>query len=385
MHGAPTSTARWFTRIWANTYQREHPGVPVMWATALSLAIHDPAFGVEVAGPVDEDFVEVLAARGQNALELLGTARMVLVVFILMAVAGAFLFGADLLGLWAALVGFILLALDPFHIALSRLLIMDALVSVLMLLSVLALTRCLLADSWFACIVSAIAAGLAMLTKTPAIFLGPFALLLFGLAALWQRPPVHKISRRGLVARFLIWGTITVSIYFLLWPAMWVDPIGVLSKVWGESITYATGEHVSRTFFAGQIVAGDPGPTFYPLTLLWRTTPVVLAGLLLALVFVRQVKSNPTMAATCLVLGLFALFYGVLIATGQKKLDRYVLPLLPPLDLLAGVGWTATAVWIHRQARPMIGAGYAATLAVSIPVLALLVHAGGSLAVSPYF
>ena len=43
-----------------------------------------------------------------------------------------------LLGFWAALCGFVLMAFDPFHLAHSRLLHLDGLVSSFMLLAVIA-------------------------------------------------------------------------------------------------------------------------------------------------------------------------------------------------------------------------------------------------------
>jgi hypothetical protein len=34
---------------------------------------------------------------------------------------------------------------------------------------------------------------------------------------------------------------------------------------------------------------------------------------------------------------------------GVKKFDRYLLPIYPPLDLVAGIGWTAAAGWVRQQ------------------------------------
>ncbi len=61
-----------------------------------------------------------------------------MVIAIVIAVSLAYLSAVRLVGLLPALVGFLLLAFDPFLIALSRLLHVDGLVSALMLLSLLA-------------------------------------------------------------------------------------------------------------------------------------------------------------------------------------------------------------------------------------------------------
>jgi 4-amino-4-deoxy-L-arabinose transferase-like glycosyltransferase len=129
---------------------------------------------------------------------------------------------------------------------------------------------------------SALFLALAALTKTPAVLIGPAALLLFVLEWGW---PADKDKKRDrtLIRGFLAWGALALVLYALLWPAMWTDPIGVPIKL-VSSMVGAAGEHELPNYFMGAPTY-NPGPTFYPLAFLFRTTPIVLAGLILAAIF----------------------------------------------------------------------------------------------------
>lgn len=372
-------------REWAATYQREHPGVTVMAAGALALAALHPSYAEAAPAHID-DAVAVLREQGQDPLRLLAAARALLAAAITAALVLAFLYALNLLGPWPALAGFLLLAFEPFHVGLSRLLHLDGLVSSLMLLSLLALAGFVLRGRRRHLVVSAAAAALAMLTKTPALFLAPFTALALTAAALLPAAQPPRARLRAALLAFAAWSAVAAALYFLLWPAMWVDPLGTLSKVWGESITYATGEHGSRTFFAGSIVTGDPGAPFYPVTLLWRTTPVLLVGLALALIFVRRLGQDRTQAAALLLLAAFALLYALFIALGQKKLDRYLLPAFPPLDLIAGAGFVAAAAWLRDRLHAAdVAPRLALIFAAAVPAAAVLAQAGSAAATRPYF
>ena len=79
-----------------------------------------------------------------------------------------------------------------------------------------------------------------------------------------------------------IWLPGAVVVVFGLFPAMWVDPLGVLRRLFGMSGSYFDAP-VHVHFFRG-LVTADPGPLFYPLALLFRVTPIVLIGLVASLV-----------------------------------------------------------------------------------------------------
>jgi 4-amino-4-deoxy-L-arabinose transferase-like glycosyltransferase len=329
-----------------------------------------------------------MRAHGHDPVDVLAAGRTIVVLGITIVLAIAFLEAVRLTGLWAALLGLLLVASDPFHIALSRVLHVDALMSSLMLLSLLAfLNYVYTGRRGRDLVISAVAAGLAWLTKAPAFFLIPFvgALLLF---ELWQR----SRSREGLPAEYMrwaarslgTWGAVGLLVFVLLWPAMWVDPINSLRAIAGQAIGYARSGHTEAPlFFNGAIVQGDPGLHFYPITYLWRTTPIVLVGLVLAAVALaipRERLLERSHRRTAAVLVLFTVLFTLMMSLGAKKFDRYLLPVYAPLDLVAATGWLAAARWLQRRSRGLARAG-----APALAGLAVAGQVGTVLPAFPYY
>jgi 4-amino-4-deoxy-L-arabinose transferase-like glycosyltransferase len=105
---------------------------------------------------------------------------------------------------------------------------------------------------------------------------------------------------------------------------------------------------------AGEALAkrGHPGPLFYPINYLWRTSPVVLLGLLAflaALATRRAVWRLPAERKSAVSLLLFAAVFLVVMTIGSKQIDRYLLPMFLPLDLVAGVGWILALRWLGSK------------------------------------
>lgn len=372
---------------WANTFQREHPGVMVMWAGTAGFLWRDPAYAREVPGQLGWTELEVepfLRARGHEPMELLAAGRGVLVGLITLVLLAAAWVAARLMGWAAAFAGLAFVALDPFHIALSRLLHLDGLVSSLMLLAVLLALLYLEERKRRWLLLAGAVTGLAVLTKSPALFLLPFVGLLMLVDTL-TRPATASVRERGmaLVGRYLPWLGAALLVFVLLWPAVWVEPLATPIHMFDESTDYAEGRHLSTIFFNGAAFEGDPGPTFYPTAFLWRTTPVVLAGLLLvALALLRRIAplNDERVRRTVGTLLLFVALYGLLITLGSKKLDRYALPLFAPLDIVAGVGWLAAAEWLGGR-----GGRWRAGLVAGVLGGVLALQAWGTLATAPYF
>ncbi len=228
--------------------------------------------------------------RQRSPLNLLVTARTIFVLTHTLILGLSFLYLKQLTGMLPALVAFLMLAFDPFHLGLTRLLHLDGLMSNLVLLSVLAWISYLVYAHKSALIISGIAAGLGWLTKSPAIFLIP-GIGLIWLLERWQpaiqalrRPAARRIWQAA--APLLVWVLAGILIFVMLWPAMWVRPFHTLSLVLGRAQSMADAGHNSAVFFNGRIYEnGRLGLDlfyFYPLAYLWRATPVVLLGLVLA-------------------------------------------------------------------------------------------------------
>jgi hypothetical protein len=368
MRSANFYQALW-TRDWKNTSQVGHPGVTITWAGTAGFLWKFPGY-VKLADEQfkkENKFEEFLSSKSRAALELLVAGRTFTALGVVLALLLAFPLMVRLAGWGPALLAFLLIALDPFFIALSKLLHLDGLVTALMFLSMLA----------FLCyldkgrqkqdlLLSGVAAGLSWLTKSPAFFLIPFMglLMLIELFKTWKGISMGELRHHTAwlrdiwtVARpWLIWLTIGVIVFVLLWPAIWVDPVGTISQIFTQATDYAFEGHSHVTFFNGQVFdVGQSAWYFYPVSLMWRITPPELIGVLIlgvVWIFSKAFHLSLERRRLAWVMGLFALLFIVFISLSQKQFDRYQIPVLPALCILGAFGWYALlerlGVWVRR-------------------------------------
>ena len=93
-----------------------------------------------------------------------------------------------------------------------------------------------------------------------------------------------KAQFLDLFKTLLVWGLCAGIVFVLLFPAMWVAPLATLQKMFSSALGYASEGHQGAVFWNGRVIPDGQIRDFwfYPATFLWRTTPVVLAGLLAA-------------------------------------------------------------------------------------------------------
>jgi 4-amino-4-deoxy-L-arabinose transferase-like glycosyltransferase len=140
-----------------------------------------------------------------------------------------------LAGTTVALLAAILIILDPFTTGSSRMLHVDGLAASFSLLALIqALLYIAAGRRLLDLIVSGIALGLACLARMSMLAL----VLVVGFLALaaimldWRRTDVSPHNGVAKTIRdFAIWGGVIVLTIFLLWPALWVDPGGVVATV----------------------------------------------------------------------------------------------------------------------------------------------------------
>jgi 4-amino-4-deoxy-L-arabinose transferase-like glycosyltransferase len=376
---------------WADTYEIEHPGVTVTWLGLAAYVWRYPTYPQDSPAQFDWWSTEVepiLLANGHSPLELVTAGHIFMAVAITLVLVASAAWAVRLLGFGPGGLGMLLIAADPFHIGLSRLLHVDALMSSLMLLSLLALLCYLYRGRrWADLIVSAAAAGLAWLTKSPSLFLVPFTALIVALelADSWQRQ--GRLARADWLAALralVVWGAVAGLVFVALWPSMWVDPIGTVWQVLRGAAGYAVKGHDIATYFNGVVTDGDPGWSFYPVTYLWRTTPAVLFGLVLLAGAALRPSARTGLPQPWRVLALLALFavlFTIFMTLGAKKFDRYLLPIYAPLALLAAAGWFALLRGLQRHWPQR------STLALSSAILVVVFASQQALvfASAPYF
>jgi 4-amino-4-deoxy-L-arabinose transferase-like glycosyltransferase len=339
------------------TYQIAHPGVTMLWVGALAYQVKFPEY--RHVGQVqigDTKLFQIFQKHGPPPIELLATARLGMVLVNLLIILVAYLYARRLWGRTAVWVGFLMLIFDPFYTAHSRLFHVDAFLAVFLFASLLAFLWFLRSGKISALLVSGFLAGLSWLTKTP----GFLSIAVVAGVSLWawraafaqgeQARP--RSFGKGVLFPLAGWLLSGGAVFFLLFPAMWSDPVGTLAKVVGYTLESSQGMHGGAQFvdaFEGGPCSGICYLYFYPYTFLWRSTPVVLSGLILA--GVALLKKDDAGESSLDRFALFALlFYGVLftlvMSLASKKFDRYLLPVYLPLDLLAGWGWVKGAQWL---------------------------------------
>jgi 4-amino-4-deoxy-L-arabinose transferase-like glycosyltransferase len=362
------------TREWAETNQTGHPGVTTMWLGSLGYALAG-LLGVENPG----------WAGGGAAF--LGLLRLPLAVANSLAVALGYLLLRRLLGPGTALLAALLWALSPFLVAHGRLLHLDGLLTSFMTLSLLMLlvavggqgtgergqvtgaaddhrrpasAGLLRGEARWWLIGSGVCCGLALVTKAPSLVLLPTAglLLLYDLVRHRnvEEWPLGPFVAQGLA--YALWLGVAVLTVFAVWPAMWAAPLETAGGVLREIRDNGAQPHHSGNFFLGEPV-GVPDARFYPAVVLWRTTPVTLIGLMALVGFTiydlrfaiaarRRADGSSwaqedaphalTDGRTLLGLAGFALLFGLALTLQAKKLDRYLLPIFPALEILAAAG-----------------------------------------------
>jgi hypothetical protein len=347
----------------ASTFQREHPGVTTMWAGTAGFLVEYTTYPASGLGQADEDeFNEYIVSISKSLpIELLTMGRVFMVLGSTLILLLAYLYSRRLIGLIPALCGFLLIAFDPFHLALTRLLHLDGLLGNLMLLSLLAFLYYLQEQRFLHLIISGIAAGLAWLTKSPGAFLVP-VILLISLFDLWRtksksnRLPIKKLLW-SYTWPLIAWMGFGILVFVALWPAMWVKPFQAIISIINMAIGYAESGHGAGVYYYGTVTEQLNNPLFYPVTYLWRTTPIVLLGLVAAawgFLSKRKPFNEPGIKMTLLGLLTLTLLFTIGITLGSKKLDRYLLPVYTPLDLIAGMGWASLIFWFNEREIPVI-------------------------------
>lgn len=323
---------------WSETFQTGHPGITTMWTGAAGMWAYGLRHGMVQEGTLIP-FLESLSWSDPYT-DLLITLRLPTVVLTTLVTCGIYLLLHRLWGSKVALVGGLLVALDPWYLAHSRVLHHDALMASFMTLSALALLAHIFrGPSRWTLPLSGACAGLALLSKTLALFLLPWTVLLFAVA-LWQR----RWTWSQALVDLAIWGVSACLVVFVLWPAMWLDPTDVVRRMVEMVATYARNPNEVGQFFLGRPVP-DPGPLFYPLVGAFALTPLVVLGLLtLAGEGISGLFRNagkdlaPDRCAPVRLLSVYVGVYLVFIALGEKKQARYLLPAILMLNVIAAVG-----------------------------------------------
>lgn len=376
---------------WAATYQHYHPGYTTMWVGGMALRLYEALQGTPAGAIYDWAAPAYATEYGRQMVAgVMGLA------VVLSALDVAVILALRRLSGWGvALSAGGLLLFSPYYLSQSRVLHVDALLSVLMILSALLLLIGLQEGKRRYLLVSGLLGGFALLTKTPAVFLVPFT----GLALLIHLVPELRAGWSGqakgrfgwlvrqswlkLVLPFVLW-LLMAALAFALWPAMWVNPMGVIGMVLSGAEEHLLNPHIKPRFFFGQVYEDVTLPVYYLVALALNSSFLTLPLVLIALGHYglwRRCVDLPLRPRVFWLLLAYACFFTLQMMLGSKQTERYTLPAHLALEILAAVGLVGLIGLlqraIHAQHARLAGAlpAILITLTVGLQAVAALPYA----------
>jgi hypothetical protein len=351
-----------------------YPAVTVAWPNALALLI---LFGLSRIGlgmtpSVTSSLTQFLAAADVQPLPYyvagrVATALLVTCLLFLFYILARHLFASrDGQGDEAALLSMLILSLDPTILGYSRLMHLEVPLALLMLLPTMTWLLWLKDGQKRWLLLAGLLGGLALLTKTIALLLPPIFIGLSLLAWLtdWftvvrkDKSFLPKVARRAesggypfwtwwskiFVGWLIVW-TCAALVFYILWPAMWQNPVAALTWMFDWLRKNMDAEYGNwGQFWMGHPVA-DPGPPFYLVAMLLKLSPFMLIGLVLNLVSLRLTRERRMEWS----LWAYAFFYLLAMTVNDKKAVRYVMPALVAFAPLSGCGFLTLKQWVSKR------------------------------------
>lgn len=315
------------------TFQKYHPGVTLMWVGSS---------GVKIANVITSDVFPQNFPTEVSRIFFLDRVQKILLVLVMgFTYALAFYATRKIINTKYALTTFLLMSLEPFFLGLTRVFHLEGLMSILMLASML----------WFyyftrdmaykkRLLVSGVLGGLALLTKTSAVYL----ILFIGFSSVFLTNLVsykEKLTWKSLKLPIFVtirWLFVALLTFVILWPVMWVNPLRALTGLYTGVAEVGVETDHAQIYF-GNLVP-DPGPLYYLVVTGLRTSVWLLLGFISGALFLlinkKYKKENPAMVQLFLYLLAYTLLYIIQISIPSKKLDRYILPAILSMFMIAG-------------------------------------------------
>ena len=353
----------------------------------VSLTVYKKLQGTPFAGFYEWFYPEHITALGKEMIA--GAMGLSFVVSILIVVSVLVL--RQLSNWLLAFTAGGMLAFSPYFIAHTQDFHVDGMEASFMLVSALLILLYGQKRKTAYLLLSGLAAGAAVLSKTPSLFLLPFTgltLLTYTAIRVREGWSETKENRRqwlwkevwhGVVLPLILWG-VMLSLLVALWPAIWVKPIRTLADLFLKTRDHVTNAHPLPRFLLGRrYLDARPPLTFYLWTFLFKSTFVTLS---LAIVAVghyslwRKRVTAPVTVITFWLMVAFIIFFIAEMTIGAKQIPRYILPAMPMLSIIASIGAVgmvnllqrgfSTDLWKRTAlAVPIVAVGLEALIAFS--------------------
>lgn len=371
------------------TYLRHHPGVTNMWLIGSGMflnclwhKLHPQFWGIDQPASVGACL---------NQLNFTISLWILPRIFQAVVTAGCMVVIYDLarrlVGRPIALTAIGLLALEPFFLAYQRYLTTDALQAdfgTVALLAMLVYLSQPIGDrrdhsrpyKWL--LLSGGAMGLSIMAKIPSIFFIPAVLTWLIVIELHggESFPQRGWQRQG--TDFALWLLTIGCTAVFIWPALWVAPVETLSQL----LEGLRAESQRGAFFYLGQTTDAIGLSFYPLTLLYRLSPLFLLGLMAWVIMAvkRRIWRDQQSLLQWLLASSILWVLGLL-SLSDSKIDRYINLVIPLLAILAAIGW----VWLWSElAVAMKRAQPARILATGVGGI-LIVQSAVVVSYQPYY
>ena len=373
---------------WARAVLLGYPGVPSMVLGGLGLvgryALH--AWGWLPLPGNAVDLTDALNRVSEYPLVSIPAARVAMALAASLAIVGMYELMRRLLGRRVALLAALLIAFDPWFMAHTRILHVDAPLTYFMFLSFLAFWLYLARGGWGWLALSGVCGALATLSKTPGAILGVILIVSGLIYAIHPAVPAAdrvavetpaRLRWRRFVAALAVWVVVAGVAFYALWPSMWVDPARALNWITENVRIAMQTNHPTTGVFWGadsprppvmdnpvsdlvraklpRLLRGaDRNPLYYAISLPFHLSPLTCLGLLVGLVATwRSRRQRPLLLA----LWLYAILFIVPVSLVGRRGDRYILPVYPALDLLAAMA----LAWLVQLTGPAPGAEQASS------------------------
>lgn len=321
-----TDEARWHIRSenflkalqhkdFLNTYQHNQPGVMLMWVGAAYEYIFHSNF-INPVNFTNLTNVDTYLTVSKESKTLLIVVLGVLFLFHLQLIKKLtnytvmFLYG-------------LLASVEPYLVGVDRYFHVTSLETYLLFASFLSLWLWYKNNKKVSLIFSALLFSMSLLTKIASVILLPLYVFVF----LLKLKENKSFDTKSILKDSIIFLTILLATYILLFPAILINPVLVFSKLYA-GIYGGISEDARSILYNGLFSV-----LYYPVLFIFKASPVTLVLLLCTLFSLRKLKTILELKF----LIIYILLYYIALSVSVKKIDRYLISLLPPILLLVSV------------------------------------------------
>lgn len=378
-------------RDFSQTFQKYHPGVPVMWIEAASFLINNPEYRGMGPGYFDSyhEFNDFIQTTDIDVHQILITSRLITSVLNLIILMLALAILSEFISLEILIIISLLIGFSPYYLGYSRLAHLDGIQSTSMFLSLVAYWSYSYTkrNKKLYIILSAIATAIAFLTRLPGILIMPILLgitlinyfnskKLFNINTLKEK----KSWWMQTVKILLLWIVVFLLACLIIWPALWVDfKVIFLQFMAPLNFVDSTQEAVITIKYSNPLGYYSR----YLIAYLWGTTPITLLGLMIAGVayikrfgpFRKKINREIALVFFCAGIGFLAFM-----TIPAKSASRYILFSFMSMDVISAFGIVAVKDIISRNLDSKHQLFYSSFLLVIS-----LVYIVGTMQTYPYY